>query len=93
MINGLFGQAVIVLPKLVSRAGLLLSTLLLTCIAGVNFITTTHVLEAMGIANACYRLKDRRGKYNTGINAVNSAVEEQTPLLQSSDYEDGKIMH
>ena len=65
MINGMFGQAIIILPKLVSRTGLLLSTLLLTCIAGVNFITTTHVLEAMGIANACYRLEERRGKSET----------------------------
>ena len=50
------------MPKLVSRTGLLLSTLLLTCIAGVNFITGTNVLEAMGIANACYRLEEKRTK-------------------------------
>ena len=59
------GQGIIILPKLVSRTGLLLSTLLLTCIAGVNFITGTHVLEAMGIANACYRLEARRRKSET----------------------------
>ena len=53
------------MPKLVSRTGLLLSTLLLTSIAGVNFITATHVLEAMGIANACYRLEAKRRKLTT----------------------------
>ena len=53
------------MPKLVSRTGLLLSTLLLVCIAGVNFITGTHVLEALGIANACYRLEMRRRESKT----------------------------
>ena len=53
------------MPKLVSRTGLLLSTLLLVCIAAVNFITGTHVLEAMGIANACYRLETRRREPET----------------------------
>ena len=50
------------IPKLVSKTGLLLSTLLLASIAGVNLITGSHVLEAMGIANACYRLEARRRK-------------------------------
>ena len=59
-INLHLAQGIIIVPKLVSRTGLLLSTLLLVCIAGVNFITATHVLEAMGIANACYRLETRR---------------------------------
>ena len=59
------GQGIIILPKLVSRTGLLLSTLILTCIAGVNFITGTHILEAMGIANAWYRLEAKRGKSET----------------------------
>jgi hypothetical protein len=33
----------------------------------VNFITGTHVLEAMGIANACYRLEARRRKRESKI--------------------------
>ena len=36
---------------------MLLSTLLIAIVAGVNFITSSHVLEAMGIANA---LESRR---------------------------------
>ena len=46
------GQGIITIPKLISKTGLLLSTLLITAIAGVNFITSSLVLEAMGIANA-----------------------------------------
>ena len=53
------GQGIIILPKLISRTGLLLSTLLITCIASVNFITSAHVLEAMGIANAYSRLQSK----------------------------------
>ena len=59
-VNLHLAQGIIIVPKLVSRTGLLLSTLLLACIAGVNFITATHILEAMSIANACYRLETRR---------------------------------
>lgn len=49
------GQGIITIPKLISKTGLLLSTLLITAIAGVNFITSSFVLEAMGIANALKR--------------------------------------
>ena len=57
------GQGIILLPKLISKTGLLLSTLLITAIAGVNFITSSHVVEAMGIANAL-NIRQKRGLPN-----------------------------
>lgn len=57
------GQGIILLPKLISKTGLLLSTLLITAIAAVNFITSSHVLEAMGIANAL-NVRQKRGLPN-----------------------------
>ena len=53
-------QAIIILPKLISKTGLLLSSLMIAAIAGVNFITSSHVLEAMGIANAL-NVRQKRG--------------------------------
>ena len=68
------GQGIIILPKLVSRTGLLLSILLLACIVGVNLITGTHILEAMGIANACYRLEARKRKSETEEMGVSNCM-------------------
>ena len=58
------GQGIILLPKLISKTGLLLSTLLITAIAAVNFVTSSHVLEAMGIANAL-NVRQKRGLPNS----------------------------
>ena len=60
-----FGQSMVILPKVVSKSGLLLSPLLMFIIVSVNIITSAHVLEAMGIANACSRLESIRRK--TGV--------------------------
>lgn len=57
------GQGIIILPKLISKTGLLLSTLLIAAIASVNFVTSSHVLEAMGIANAL-EVRRKRGLPN-----------------------------
>ena len=59
LFNGAVGQAIIYLPKALSKAGLLLSILLLTAIAGVNYITAILVVEAMAIANAYSNMKQR----------------------------------
>ena len=61
-------------PRIISRIGLLLSTLLLAAIVGVNFITASHILEAMGIANACSHL-DSKQRAGPGVFKHQEAVE------------------
>ena len=55
-----FGQSILVLPRVFSKTGLVLSALVVTAVAGVNCITTFYMVEAMAITNACFRFESKR---------------------------------
>ena len=83
LFNGAVGQAIIYLPKALSKAGLLLSILLLTAIAGVNYITAILIVEAMAIANAYSKHEAKSEKWSPNSSSVEKDIDVSFLLVRA----------
>ena len=81
--NLIIGVGALSLPKAFSQAGVILGTLLLFMLAFMSYMTATFMIEAMAIANALFKFRERSGQSKRSSKL--SSISHKSPDIQKVD--------
>ena len=81
--NLIIGVGALSLPKAFSQAGIILGTLLLFMLAFMSYMTATFMIEAMAIANALFKFRQRSGQSTSSSKL--SSISHTSPDIQKVD--------
>ncbi len=83
--NLIIGVGALSLPKAFSQAGVILGTLLLFMLAFMSYMTATFMIEAMAIANALLRFREKSGLSRNKTSSRLSSISHKSLDIQKVD--------